>query len=75
MICQCGAVHAGQWDTQLDLGARWGLHCNRSEVVVEVATLDILSALTRPLQRDWSVLSRTPTVELRPQVLSRCGPH
>jgi hypothetical protein len=49
MICQRGAAHAGQWDTRLDLSARWGLRCNRSKVVVEVVTLDVLSVFTRPL--------------------------
>jgi hypothetical protein len=49
MIRQCGAAHAGQRDTRLDPGAHWSLRCNRNEVVVEVATLDVLSALTRPL--------------------------
>ena len=66
MIRQRSAAHAGQWDTRLNLGTRWGLRCNRSEVVVEVATLDILSALTRPLQRDAGILARTPAVELNP---------
>ena len=63
MIRQCGAAHAGQWDTRLDPGARWSLRCNRSEVVVEVATLDVLSALTCPFQRDTGILARTPAVE------------
>jgi hypothetical protein len=49
VICQRSAAHASQWDTRLNSGARWGLRCNRSEVVVEVVALDILSALTRPL--------------------------
>jgi hypothetical protein len=69
MILQCGAAHAGQWDTCLDPGARWSLRCDRSEVVVEVATLDVLSALTRPLQRDSGILARTPTVKFCPQVI------
>jgi hypothetical protein len=69
MIRQCGVAHADKWDTLLDPGARWGLRRNRSEVVVEVATLDILSMLTRPLQRDVGILARTPAVELCPQVI------
>jgi hypothetical protein len=69
MVHECGAAHVGQWDTRLDLGARWSLWCNRSEVVVEVATLDILSALPRPLQRDACILARTPAVEFCPQVI------
>jgi hypothetical protein len=52
--------------TRLDPGARWSLRCNRSEVVVEVAALDILSPLTRPLQRDAGILARTPAVEFCP---------
>jgi hypothetical protein len=69
MIRQCGAAHAGQWDTRLDPGTRWSLRCNHSKVVVEVATLDILSTLTRPLQRDAGILARTPAVEFCPQVI------
>jgi hypothetical protein len=42
-----GTAHTGQRDTRQDRGARWGLRCNCSEVVVEVATLDVLSALLR----------------------------
>jgi hypothetical protein len=69
MIRQCDVAHAGQWDTRLDPGARWSLRCDRSEVVVEVATLDVLSALKRPLQRDSGILARMPTVEFCPQVI------
>jgi hypothetical protein len=46
--------------TRLDSGAP----C--SEVLVKVATLEVLSALTRPLQRDSSIVARTPAVELCP---------
>jgi hypothetical protein len=66
MIRQCGAAHVGQWDTRLDPGARWSLRCNRSEVVVEVATLDVLLTLMRPLQRDTGILARTLAVEFCP---------
>jgi hypothetical protein len=66
MIRQSDAAHAGQWDTRLDSGTRWSLQCNRSKVVVEVATLEVLSALTRPFQRDAGILARTPTVEFCP---------
>jgi hypothetical protein len=69
MIRQCGAAHAGQGDTHLDPGLHWGLRCNRNEVVVEVATLDVLSALTRPFQRDAGIHARTPAVEFCPQVI------
>jgi hypothetical protein len=63
MIRECGSAYAGQWDTRLDPGARWGLRCDRSEVLVEVTTLDVLSALSRPLQRDTGILACTPAVE------------
>jgi hypothetical protein len=57
MVHQCGTTHAGQWDTRLYPGTRRSLWCNRSKVVVEVATLDILLVLTRPLQRDADILA------------------
>jgi hypothetical protein len=69
MIRQCGAAQADQWDTRLDPGACWSLWCNRNEVVVEVATLDVLPALTRPLQRDAGIHARMPAVEFCPQVI------
>jgi hypothetical protein len=49
MVHERGAAHAGQRDTRLDPGARWGLRCYRSKILIEVATLDVLSALMRPL--------------------------
>jgi hypothetical protein len=49
MIRQCGAAHAGQWDTCLDPGTRWSLRCDRSEVLIEAATLDVLPALMHSL--------------------------
>jgi hypothetical protein len=49
MIRESGAAHAGQGDTRLESGAHWGLRCYRSEVLIEVATLDVLPALPRPL--------------------------
>jgi hypothetical protein len=48
MIRECRAAHAGQGDTRLESGAYWGLRCYRSKVLIEVATLDVLSALTCP---------------------------
>jgi hypothetical protein len=57
MIRESGAAHAGQGDTRLGPGAHWGLRCYRSEVLIEVATLDVLAALARPFQRDPGVLS------------------
>jgi hypothetical protein len=69
MIRQCGAAHAGQWNTRLDPSARWSLRCNRSEVIIEVVTVDVLSALTHPLQRNAGIFSRTPAVDFYPQVI------
>jgi hypothetical protein len=69
VIRERGAAHTGQRDTRRDPGARRGLRCYRNEVVVEVATLDVLSTLSRPLQRDTGILARTPAVEFRPQVI------
>jgi hypothetical protein len=95
VIRESGAAHAGQGDTRLEPGAHWGLQCYRNKVLIEVATLDVLSALTRPLQGDSSViatlevlsalprplqedpgiLSRTPAVELCPEVVGLRAPH
>jgi hypothetical protein len=55
MVSEGGAAHAGQRDTRLGPGAHWSLRCLRSEISVEVATLNVLSALTRPFQRDPGV--------------------
>jgi hypothetical protein len=49
MIRESGAAHAGQGDTRLGPGAHWGLRCYHNEVLIEVATLDDLAALARPL--------------------------
>jgi hypothetical protein len=48
MIRKSGAAHTGQGDTCLEPGAHWGLQCYRSKVLIEVATLDVLPALTCP---------------------------
>jgi hypothetical protein len=49
MIRESDAAHAGQGDTRLEPGAHWGLRCYHSKVLIEVATLDVLTALSRPL--------------------------
>jgi hypothetical protein len=49
MIRESDAAHASQGDTRLGPGADWGLRCYRNEVLIEVATLDVLVALARPL--------------------------
>jgi hypothetical protein len=95
MIRESSATYAGQGDTRLGPGAHWCLRCYRSKVLIEVVALDVLAVLTRPLQRDSSViptlevlsalprplqrypgvLTRTPAIELCPEVVGLCAPH
>jgi hypothetical protein len=75
MIHECGVAHAGQGDTRLDPGTRWGLRWYHSKILIEVATLDVLSALPHPLQGDPGILSYTSTVELCPEVVGLRAPH
>jgi hypothetical protein len=75
MIRESGAAHAGQGDTRLGPGVHWCLQCNRSEVLIEVATTDVLAALARSFQRDLGILSRTPTVKFCPEVVGLCAPY
>jgi hypothetical protein len=64
MIRKCSAANTDEWDARLDSGTPWSLWRNWTEVLVEVATLEVLPELTRPLQRDLSILARTLAVEL-----------
>jgi hypothetical protein len=64
MIRKCGAANADQWDARVDSGIPWSLWQNWTEVLVEVVTLEVLPALTCPLQRDPIILARTPAVDL-----------
>jgi hypothetical protein len=73
MIRESGIAHTSQGDTRLGPGAHWCLRCNRSEVLIEVATTDVLVALARPFQRDPGILSRTPAVEFARRSLV-CAP-
>jgi hypothetical protein len=75
MVRQCGAAHSGQGDTRLGPGAHWCLRCNRSEVLIEVASIDVLAALARPFQRYPGILSRTPAVEFCLEVIGLRAPH
>jgi hypothetical protein len=75
MIRKSDTAHTGQGDTRLGPGAHWCLRCNRSEVLIEVTTIDVLAALVRPFQGYPGVLSRTPAVELCPEVVGLCAPH
>jgi hypothetical protein len=56
-------------------GAHWCLRCNHSEVLIEVATIDVLAVLARPFQRDPGILSHTPAVELCSEVVGLCTPY
>jgi hypothetical protein len=75
MIRESGAAHAGQGDTRLRLGTHWCLRCNHSEVLIEVATTDVLAALARPFQGDPGILSRMPAVEFCPEVVGLSAPY
>jgi hypothetical protein len=48
---------------------------SRIELRLEVPTLEVEPALTRPLHSDAGVLSRMSAVELGPQVFGPCIPH
>jgi hypothetical protein len=69
VIRQSGAAYSGQGDTRLGPGAHWHLRCNRSEVLIEVAPIDVLAVLARPFQRYPDILSRKPTVEFCPEII------
>ena len=75
MIRKSDTAHTGQGDTRLGPGAYWCLRCNRSEVLIEVATIDVLAALARPFQGYPCVLSRTPVVEFGSKVVGLCAPY
>jgi hypothetical protein len=75
MIRESGAAHAGQGDTRWGTSAHWCLRCHYGEVLIEVAALDVLATLARPLQRDPGVLSRMPAVEFCSKVVGLCAPH
>jgi hypothetical protein len=71
MIRENGAAHAVQGDTRLGPGANWCLRCYRSEVLIEVAALDVLAALTRPFRRDSSVIATLEVLLTLPRPLQR----
>src|SRR6185312_3513759 len=68
VIRQRSAVHPSHRGACLYPGIyRWlGYRC--VQVGIEVAALNVETALSHPLHRDAGVLTRTPAVELRPQV-------
>src|SRR6185312_8521580 len=61
--------------TRLYPGIHRRLGCHRVQISVEVATLDVETALSHPLHGDAGILSRVLAVELRPQVFCSCTPH
>jgi hypothetical protein len=69
MIRKGGAAHAGQGDTRLEPSAHWSSRRYRSKVLIEVATLDVLPALTRSFQRDSSVLVTLEVLSVLPRPL------
>jgi hypothetical protein len=75
MIRKSGAAHTSQGDTRLGPSAHWLLRCNRSEVLIEVATIYVLAVLARPFQRDPGILSHTPAVEFCQEVVGLCAPY
>jgi hypothetical protein len=75
MVCEGGAAHAGQGDTRLGSGAHWCLRCRRGKILVKITTLNVLTALTRPFQRDPGVFSCTPTIALPLEVVGLCTPY
>jgi hypothetical protein len=75
MIRKSDAAHTSQRDTRLRPGAHWCLRCNRSEVLIEVATIDVLAVLAGPFQGDPDILSCTPSVELCPEVVGLRAPY
>src|SRR6185437_8510213 len=48
---------------------------HRVQINIEVASLNVETALSRPLDGDAGILSRAPAVELRPQVFCSCTPY
>jgi hypothetical protein len=75
IIRKSGAAHTDQGDTRLGPGAHWCLWCSRSEVLIEVTTIDVLAARERPFQGYPGVLSHTPTVEFCPEVIGLSAPY
>jgi hypothetical protein len=66
--CAAHPSHRG-----LDVSLR--LRYSRVKLGLEVPTLDVELALTRPLHGDAGVLSCMSAVEFRPQVFGLCTPH
>jgi hypothetical protein len=73
MVRKSGAAHTGQGDTCLGPGAHRCLRCNRNEILIEVATIDVLAALACPFQRDPDILSRTPAIEFCSEIVGLCA--
>jgi len=75
MLRQRSTAHPSNWCAWLYPGVHRGLGCHHVQVDVEVAALNVKTALSRLLDGDAGILSRAPAVELRPQVFCSCTPH
>ena len=80
--CHCTEVireHSTAYPSHRGARLYPGIHrrlgCHHVQTSVEVATLDVETALARPLDGDAGILSCAPAVELRPQVFCSCTPH
>ena len=75
VIRQRSATHPSHRGARLYLGVHRRIGRRHVQVGVEVAALNVETALSRPLHGDAGILSRAPAVELRPQVFCSCTPH
>jgi len=75
VLRQRSAAYPSHRGAQLYPGVHRRLGCHHVQVGIEVAALNVETALSRPLHGDAGVLTRAPAVELRPQVFCSCTPH
>jgi hypothetical protein len=75
VIRQSGAAYSGQGDTRLGPGAHWRLRCHHSEVLIEVAPIDVLAVLAHSFQRYSGIFSRTLAVEFCSEIIGLRAPH
>ncbi|KAG2563859.1 hypothetical protein PVAP13_8KG370602 [Panicum virgatum] len=68
-------AHPGHRCPWLNPGVHRRPGCRRVQIDIEVASLNVETALSRPLDSDAGILPRAPAVELRPQVFCSCTPH
>src|SRR6185312_3352303 len=75
VLPQRSAAYPRHRGARLYPGVHRRLGCCHIQVSIEVAALNVETALSRPLHGDAGVLTRAPAVELRPQVFCSCTPH